>query len=248
MSKGQRKLSKKQARVLDFIEKFFDQHERPPTVREIQAGCQMSSTAVVDHYLTQLEKKGWIRREKGKARGITLLRPRTQEEENALRIPFYGPIAAGKPIPSSEEHDPDDYISIPRDLLGSIAANKHDKLFALRVQGDSMIDALVGDGDLVICLRDEDVRNGQMVAAWLKDRNEATLKYYHLIKPAPAPVGKDGYEDDFAQPDPDELAEQFAAQVKVRLVPANKAYSPVELPPDQVEIHGRVVLVIRVLA
>ena len=249
--RAREELSERQKKIWRCIYKYEKEHQRPPTVREIREECNISSTSLVDYHLRQLEQKGFIVREKGKARGIILLRRPGGVERRAINVPLYGSIAAGKPIPSTQQRDPEDVVTIWRDLLPPLAEDKLDSLFALRVQGDSMIDALVGDGDLIICLRDNNPKNGQMVAAWLPERNEATLKYYYLVAPddPSVPPSSNGMEaDEVAQPDPEEVVEALREKVRVRLVPANSAYEPIELPADQVEVHGRVVLVVRQFA
>ncbi|MDQ7030320.1 MAG: LexA family transcriptional regulator [Ardenticatenia bacterium] len=242
-------LSGIQARILRFIADYHRQHGVAPTVREIQAGCHLSTTSLVDYHLRRLEEKGYIERIRRSARGI-VLRATALAGDNArttVRVPFYGHIAAGSPMPTAEDHDADEDVYIWRDLLAPVPEDRLDDLFALRVRGDSMIDALVGDGDLVICLRTDSVHNGQMVAAWLPERNEVTLKYYYLIPPAQELPDGSSLHDDVIQPDPDDMVASPSAQAVVRLVPANPSYEPIEIPADAVEVHGRVVLVVRQL-
>ncbi|GEM_PF-58099 len=245
--RGSAELSKPQANILRFIAEYHRQRGVSPTVREIQRGCRLSSTSLVYYHLRRLEEKGYIERMHRSARGIVLrsTTPNGDSSRPTVRVPFYGHIAAGRPMPTAEDRDADEDVHIWRDLLASVPDDRLQDLFALRVKGDSMIDALVSDGDLVICLRADSAHNGQMVAAWLPERNEVTLKYYYFIPPpSPRVVGALAEPDEIAQPDPDDLA----AQAIVRLVPANPAYEPIEVPADAVEIHGRVILVVRQLA
>ncbi len=130
-----------------------------------------------------------------------------------FNIPVLGTIAAGEPIPLPQEgFSPVGYesIALTRDIVGS-----PEGIFALRVHGDSMIDALIHDGDLVIMRHQPYVENGEMAAVWLTDDNETTLKRFYL---------EDG---------------------QVRLQPANPAYKPRFVPADRVRVHGKVVAVIR---
>jgi repressor LexA len=120
-----------------------------------------------------------------------------------------GTIAAGLPIATGDP-DPDDYLELTRDIVA-----EQDGLFALKVAGTSMIDALVNDGDIVILKQQNEARNGEMVAVWLRDRDETTLKRFYR---------ENGH---------------------VRLQPANPALAPIYVHPSAVEVQGRVVAVIR---
>ena len=122
---------------------------------------------------------GYIKREDHISRGIRLVKETLSE---MLRIPVIGRIAAGlpMPVPSSDfsYFDPDTGIDIARSMLP--AREKISDLFALEVRGDSMIDAMVNDGDIVVFKRVQEAKNGEMVAVWLNDRDETTLKYFYL--------------------------------------------------------------------
>jgi repressor LexA len=208
-------LSERHKKILEFLDKYQEAAGYPPSIREIGDGTNISSTSVVNYYLDQLEKMGYIKREDHISRGIRLVKETLSE---MLRIPVIGRIAAGlpMPVPSSDfsYFDPDTGIDIARSLLP--AREKVSDLFALEVRGDSMIDAMVNDGDIVVFKRVQEAKNGEMVAVWLNDRDETTLKYFYL---------EGG---------------------RVRLQPANPSMLPIYIDdPSIVRIQGKVVLVIR---
>ncbi len=223
-------LGPRHEKILAYMETYQRQFGFPPAIREICDQTQISSTSVVNYYLDQLEKWGYIKREKNISRGITILknalgvlldekiRPLTNAVEDLFRIPVIGRIVAGLPVPVPASDlnyfDPESAISIARSLLPP--REKLEDLFALEVQGDSMIDAMVNDGDLVIMKRAQEARNGEMVAIWLLDRDETTLKYFY----------REG--------------------TKVRLQPANKTMQPIIIDdPRVVQIQGKVLMVVR---
>ena len=191
----------------------------PPSIREIGEATDISSTSVVTYYLKQLEEWGYIERD---AKFSRALRLSGSIKANLFTVPILGPIAAGLPIQVPEPGetyigDEIDGVDVARSLLP--AGEKGTDLFALKVQGESMIDAMVNDGDIVILKRTQEARNGDMVAVWLPDNNEATLKYFYK--------NKDGY----------------------RLQPANPTMKPILLDKDiPLEIKGKVVMVIRTVA
>src|SRR6185436_1171454 len=133
-------LSPKQTGILNFIREFISEHDYPPSIRDIQIGCDISSTSVVDYNLKALERLGYIRRDREVSRAIELLE-RGARRTRRHTVPVIGQITAGR-----------------------------DNVFALRVKGTSMIDALVNDGDLVLMEQTSAADNGDMVAVWLKDR------------------------------------------------------------------------------
>jgi len=180
-------LTERQKRIMEVLESFQAQNGYPPSIREICDEADISSTSVVNYYLEQLEDKGYIERDRRVSRGVRLLRP-LSEAGNAvahsfqktaqaineiLQIPILGRIAAGQlmPVPQSDfqYYDPDSMVEVARSLLP--AREKAEELFALEVQGDSMIDAMVNDGDIVVMKRSQEARNGEMVAIWLNDRD-----------------------------------------------------------------------------
>ncbi len=214
-------LSERQERILEFIRAYSEEHGFPPTIREIGSAVGISSTSVVKYNLERLEKKGKLERREDISRGIRL----TEEQPTGRRasasadlraIPKLGRISAGEPIPAAGQQDSpfgDDVLTLTEDLVPTGA-----DLYALQVQGDSMIDALVYDGDWVIVRYQNTAQPRDMIVAWIKDREETTLKYYY-------PEGD-----------------------MVRLQPANPAYQPIPVPADQLEIQGKVVAVFRRLA
>lgn len=207
-------LSERQNRILSFLKTFTLDNGYPPTIREIGKAVGITSTSVVNYNLDALQRAGMIYRDRTVSRGIRL----TEDQREAfapadlIRIPLLGRIAAGEPLRVFTEADPEDTLELTRDL---VPADRD--LFALTVQGDSMIDALINDGDIVVMRHTQTANNGEMVAAWLKVEEETTLKrFYH--------------EGD-----------------RIRLQPENKLYEPIYVDPQNVEIMGRVVTVIRQL-
>src|SRR3989337_1232915 len=163
-------LSSKQQAIFRFIREFIRDHDYPPSIRDIQDGCNISSTSVVDYNLKALERLGHIRRDREVSRAIELV-GRTRMRS----VPVIGQIAAGQPIPvpSAEtwsQEDFEDAVEVPVEVTG----NK-ESVFALRVKGTSMVDALVNDGDVVIMEQAQAAENGDMVAVWVKDRQDTTL-------------------------------------------------------------------------
>ncbi len=214
-----RNLSSRQESILEFIRDYHADRSYMPSVRDIQIGCGISSTSVVDYNLRILEREGRIRRSPDISRAIELVNDDDGPQlEEVTRVPLLGAIAAGQPIPVPESGayaDADrDTVALPPELMPRNAGN----LFALRVKGTSMIDALIADGDIVVLRSTSQANNGDMVAAWLPLREEATLKHFHL-------------EGD-----------------QVRLMPANSEMDPIIVPADQVQVHGRVVAVMRRVA
>jgi repressor LexA len=229
-------LTERQKKILDVLARFQKQYGYPPSIREICEKADISSTSVVNYYLDQLQEMGYIERDGRVSRGIRLIKPlgetastlatqvkqSTQSVRQAvdelLRIPVVGRIFASipVPVPSSDFQyfDAESSVDIARSLLPS--REKGSDLFALEVQGDSMIDAMVNDGDLVIMKPANEARNGELVAIWLRDRDETTLKYF------------------------------FLENERVRLQPANPTMQPIYIDdPSTVEIQGKVVMVIR---
>jgi repressor LexA len=230
-------LSERQKRILEALERFQIQNGYPPSIREICEKTNISSTSVVNYYLNQLEETGYIERDGRVSRGIRLLKPLTditgsataalkqtaqavrETVEELLHIPIAGRIVAGSPVPVPASdfsyYDADSMVDVARSLLPAKEKGSSD-LFALEVQGDSMIDAMVNDGDIVIMKPAREARNGEMVAVWLNDRDETTLKYFYM---------ENG---------------------RVRLQPANPTMLPIFVEdPSVVQIQGKVVMVIR---
>jgi repressor LexA len=213
-SKG---LGERHQKILDFIASYQREHKHPPSIREIGEYCDISSTSVVNYYLDQLEKNGHIERDRKISRGVRLTVP--SPIGDMFRVPMMGVIQAGEPIPVPTNADfgsftPEDSVEVAMSLMP--AKEKGKELFALKVQGESMIDAMVNDGDIVILKPTQDARNGDMVAVWLSDRNETTLKFF------------------------------FKEKDKYRLQPANPTMKPIYIDKNEsLEIKGKVVMVIR---
>ena len=236
-------LSERQQKMLEFIITFYREEEFPPTIREIGEQVGISSTSVVNYNLTRLEELELVTRHQKVSRGLSLNWPKLVEMkfvddsdvssmtgnhapstvpapvavDSQMRIPVLGYIAAGEPIqvePSSERN-PIDWLDVSEAMLEPGKLGALNGLYALRVQGDSMIDASIRDGDVVILRHQERAETGQMVAAWIDGDEETTLKYFY-------PEGS-----------------------KIRLQPDNPAYQPIIRDAEKVRVMGRVVSVIR---
>ncbi len=170
-----RQLSAKQQRIIDFIHTFLADRGYPPAIRDIVAGCRISSTSVVDYNLKVLEKEGYIRRHREVSRGIELLTG-SPSLKHRLQVPIIGRIAAGEPIPVPTPDTWDmtassETLEVPRDLTRG-----KEGVYALQVKGSSMVDALINDGDIILMQQVKVVENGEMAAIWLKAEKEVTLK------------------------------------------------------------------------
>ncbi|MCC6501182.1 MAG: repressor LexA [Anaerolineales bacterium] len=178
-SKG---LGERHQRILDFVLEYQRENRYPPSIREIGEKTGITSTSVVNYYLDQLEKMGKIERDRKISRGVRISGPNTSAD--TLRIPILGPIAAGPfllvPEPGVNYMNEKEFeaVDIARSLLP--AKEKGNDLYALEVQGDSMIDAMINDGDIVVMKPANEARNGEMVAVRVRD--EYTLKYFYKEK------------------------------------------------------------------
>lgn len=211
-----KKLSSKQQKIIKFVNRFWLERSYPPTVRDILNGCGISSTSVVDYNLDILEREGYIRRHPGISRGIELVTS-SPARMNTFRVPVVGQIAAGEPIPVPAPDTWDvtassDTMEVPED----VTKGRKD-IYALKVKGLSMVDALINDGDTVLMQHVNVAENGEMAAVWLKAEKEVTLKkVYHEGN-------------------------------RIRLQPANSQMQPIYAEPDNVEVQGKVIAVIRQL-
>jgi len=207
-------LSTKQQGILRFLETFISEHDYPPSIRDIQSGCDISSTSVVDYNLKRLEEKGFIRRDREVSRAIELLGGSNRSRRRTVPVPLLGKIAAGIPIPTPPDaatyETAPDTIELTEDQTRGIS-----NVFALQVEGNSMVDALINDGDIVILEPTHSCDDGEMVAVWLKDENETTLKKF------------------------------FHEGERVRLQPMNATMDPIYTSADNIEVQGRVVTAIR---
>ena len=214
--------SDKPERILAFLRDYFSRYHYPPSVRDIVDGCQLSSTSVADYNLKILEREGRIRRDRERARTISLIEPvepiaptRLEPSIASLSVPLLGSIAAGTRslVPEGVDVDhAESKITVTSDML---AGRDPERVFALTVRGDSMIDALIADNDTVILEETPHVANGQMAAVWLREENICTLKRLY-------------YE-----------------QGQVRLQPENPTMAPIITDESNMLIQGRVVSVIR---
>jgi len=211
-----KKLSAKQQQMIKFIRHFWEERGYPPTVRDIVYGCQISSTSVVDYNLDILEREGYLRRHSGVSRGIEL--PTSSRVAGLIsQVPLLGQIAAGEPIPVPAPDTWDvtaasETLDVAEELLGG-----RKEVYALKVKGSSMVDALINDGDTVLMQPANVVENGEMAAIWLKAEKEVTLK------------------------------KVYREAGRIRLQPANSQMQPIYVEPGNIEIQGRVIAVIRQL-
>ena len=167
------KLTTQQEKLLDKLKQYIVKHGYSPTVRELCKEMDLSSTATVQVHLNNLEKKGYIRKEESKNRTIEILVNNEYEIKNELivEVPLLGKITAGNPIEAIER--PDEYFSLPSYLIP-----KNKDVFTLLVSGESMINAGILDGDIVIVERKNTANNGEIVVA-MTDENEVTLKTFY---------------------------------------------------------------------
>ena len=217
-------LTERQKKIINFIENWFSEYEYAPSVRDIQLGCQISSTSVVQYNLDKLKSLGMIKSDSEVSRSLTLLSNRNINKYNYLptdnetvAVPMLGTIAAGSPFPLPEEDSwsdiaGKDFIDLPQSIVG-----RGDDIYALKIKGESMIDALISDGDTLIMQHTKTVLNGQMAAVKIKSENTTTLKHYYN-------QGK-----------------------LTRLEPANSQIPPILLDSNDVEIIGRVMAIWRLL-
>lgn len=208
-------LSRRQRSILEFIEEFLIENDYPPTIRDIQGELGISSTSVVDYNLKVLEGRNYIRRNKNISRGIELV-GRATGRRNIVAVPLIGQIAAGLPIPVPGDLE-GAFETELIELSGDLVPDNGRDLFALRVKGHSMVDALINDGDIVLLRRQETCENGETVAVWLKEQKETTLKKIYF------------------------------EGARVRLQPANVTMEPIYTEADNVEIQGKLVTVVRSL-
>ncbi len=199
-------LTGRQQEIWTFVVDYVDRHGYPPTVREIGEAVGLASPSTVHAHLANLERAGLLRRDPTKPRALELV---GREELTATlpKLPLVGQIAAGSPLLAEENVE--DAIAVPETLRGD---------FLLRVKGDSMIEAGILDGDIVVVRRAQDARNGEIVVALVGDDesgDEATVKTF--------------YRD----------------RGRVRLQPENSALEPIYA--DHVQVLGRVVGVFRAL-
>jgi repressor LexA len=206
-----RRLSTRQGQILDFVRHYVNDHSYPPTVREIGDGVGISSTSVVDYNLRVLAKRGLLRRDPDISRGIEILNGQSERMAERVSVQVLGLIAAGSPIEAIEGHA--EQITLTRDLVPT------EGVYALRVQGKSMIEDLIDDGDIVVVRPQENPENGAIVVALLNDgpgtEGQVTLKRI------------------------------YRERDRIRLQPANSTMQPIYVRPDQVKVQGTVVCLVR---
>ncbi len=187
-------VSDKQKEMLAFIEDFINNNGYPPTYEEIRVGLNISTKSLVNYHLAALEKAGFLTRSPNTPRGIRL----TGESET-IRVPFMG-----------QGLDTQEAIELTYDIVPD-----GQNLYAFKIQGDSMLEALVDEGDIVIMQPHSQAQNGEMVAVWLLEQGRTTFSRYYR---------ENGH---------------------VRLQPDNPTMGPLIVKPDQLQIQGKVVAVIR---
>lgn len=225
-------LGERHRKILQFLKTFQEQNHYSPSIRQIGESIGVNSTSLVDYYLKQLEDMGFIERDQRTSRSIRVIQPilatgtqvvqavrQVAEKAGELfSLPIAGRIVASQPIPIPASDlgyfDSESTVEIARSMIPP-RENIND-LFALEVSGDSMIDAMINDGDLIIMKRAQEAKNGEMVAVWLDNNDETTLKYFYREKN------------------------------RIRLQPANPTMGPIFIDdPAQLRIMGKVVMVIR---
>lgn len=170
------KITKRQMEVLNYIKKYIVKHGYPPAIREIGAELGLSSPATVHTHLQKLENAGLIRKTNSKFRTIEVIGPNEylETKEDIVKVPLLGKITAGSPIEAIE--NPDEYFDLPASLIPN-----NETIFTLKVNGESMINAGIYDGDIVIVQKQHNARNGEIVVA-MNDNNEVTLKRFYKEK------------------------------------------------------------------
>lgn len=203
-------LSDKRQQILNFIIRFIEKKGYAPSIREIAKGCNINSPSMVQYHLNILEHDGYIDRDPSIPRSVRLVR----EKPATVTVPLLGTIAAGEPIPVPSSDSwatiPEEFIELPLELARGL-----NNVFALKVKGTSMIDALIDDGDIIFLQQTETAEDGEMVVAWLENESETTLKRI--------------YRD----------------SGRIRLQPANQQMKPFYHDPNNVKIQGKVIGVIR---
>ena len=230
MARKGKLMTDRHRKIMAFLEEYQNENQFSPSIREIGNSIGVNSTSLVDYYLRQLTDLGYLERNDRISRSIRITKPYDEENssttgnrlvfsrQEVVRFPVLGRIVASEPIPVPGSDlayfDPESYVEIPRKMLP--VNEKESDLFVLEVSGDSMVDAMINDGDKVVFRQANRALNGDMVAVWLSDNDETTLKYY------------------------------YNEGSRIRLQPANPTMGPIYInDPQQVHIMGKVVMVIR---
>ena len=163
-------VSDRQAKILDYIRYVTRVRNYPPSVREIGEAVGLSSSSTVHNHLNQLERRGLIKRDASKSRTVQLVQEKEIDDKrrNAIAVPIVGNVAAGVPILA--EQNIEDHLMLSPDIA-------QEGWFLLKVRGDSMVNAAILDGDLVLVRPKQEASNGQIVVALVED--EATVKRFH---------------------------------------------------------------------
>lgn len=165
------KLTNRQKDVLNYIKSYVANHGYPPAVREIGSALGLSSPATIQSHITALENKGYIKKTNSKYRSLEIIGTNEYLNEDVVEVPLLGKVTAGNPIEAIEM--PNEFFSLPAYLIPNNA-----EVFTLKVSGESMINAGILDGDIVIVQRQSVARNGDIVVA-MTDENEVTLKRFY---------------------------------------------------------------------
>jgi repressor LexA len=225
------KLSTRQRGMLHFIHESIEDESRPPTIREIGGALKISSTSVVNYNLNRLKDKGLLERDRTVSRGLRLTESAYEflglststvnsavssiasDLQNLVRVRILGNIVAGQPIDVSHDnfttYDEEDIVELSNSMLPA----RKNTLFALRVDGDSMIDDMISDGDIVILQQQEIARDGDVVAAWVEGEGTTLKRFYR-------------------EPE----------MGVVRLQPRNPTMDPIFVDPEDITIQGKLVL------
>jgi repressor LexA len=198
-------LTKRQREILDYLASYISEHGYAPSFEEIAEAMGYQSLATVHEHLTNLERKGVIRRSFNESRGIEVLTRARQT--GVVDLPLLGNVAAGQPIEAIGESES---FAVPEAMLPPTGES-----YVLRVRGDSMIDEQIRDGDMVVVHSRQSARNGETVVALVAGSHATVKKFYRE---------KDG---------------------RIRLQPANSAMDPIHVRPEECQIQGVVVGVMR---
>jgi repressor LexA len=198
-------LTKRQKEILDYISAFIDERGYAPSFEEIAESFGYSSLATVHEHLSNLERKGYIRKSYNESRSLELVRP--EAALPALELPLLGAVAAGMPIEAIQDQET---LAVPPDMVRRRKDN-----YVLRVEGNSMIEEQIRDGDYIVVQAQDSAEDGQMVVALVGGESATVKKLYR------EPGGR------------------------IRLQPANPTMAPIFVDADDVRVQGVVVGVIR---
>ena len=166
MGKG---LTRRQQEILTFVRRYTDAHGYPPSVREIGQALGLTSSSTVHSHLSALEKKGYLRRDPSKPRALEILKDeREVTVKKVVPLPVVGQVTAGLPILAQQNIE--DYFPLPQDFVRS------EECFILKVRGDSMVDAGIFDGDMLVVRKQQTAKDRDIVVARMED--EATVKRF----------------------------------------------------------------------